>query len=302
MNAGERGPAMPPGEGQSRWGSGPGGCPDRILRLRFRLVRAWETHTSLKRKRRTSLPGPILGGLLLVLAGGCAADRPQLERALLADRNPAAHGEDTDRHYRVRCPDVLEIEVAGAPDWSGPRRVGADGRIGLAGGKRLRVDGQTLPAIAAATASVAHVDPQRVRVRVAEFNSQQVYLFGEVSGMQRALPYRGPETVLDLLQRAGGITPGAALTDVQVVRAHVADGTTPEVFHIDLEAIVRKKDQHTNIHLEPFDQVYIGQSRRSGLCPCVPPWLRPTYEALCGLRRPADAPAGTPVEDLVRTQ
>ncbi len=263
MNPRERGATMPPGKGQSRWGAG-------------------------------------LGGLLLALAAGCATDRSQLERALLEDRNPAAHGEDTDRHYRVRCPDVLEIAVAGAPDWSGPRRVGADGRIVLAAGRRLRVDGQTLPTIAAEVASVARVDPQRVQVRVAEFNSQQVYLFGEVSGMQRALPYRGPETILDLLQRAGGITPGAALGDVQVVRAHVADGSTPEVFHIDLEAIVRKQDQRTNIRLEPFDQVYIGQSRRSGLRPCVPPWLRPTYEALCGLRRPAGTATGEPAENLVR--
>lgn len=254
MNSGERGPAMRPGKTQKRWGSGL--------------------------------------GLLLALAAGCATDRPQLERDLLTDRNPAAHGEDADRQYRVRCPDVVEFEVAGSRDWSGPRRVGADGRIALVGGKRLRVDGLTPPKIAAAVAGFAHVGPEAVRVRVLEFNSQQIYLFGEVSGLQRALPYRGPETILDLLQRAGCITPGAALANVQVVRAHVADGTTPEVFHIDLEAIVRKKDQHTNIRLEPFDQIYVGQSRRSGLCPCVPPWLRPTYEALCGLRRPGYRPAG----------
>jgi protein involved in polysaccharide export with SLBB domain len=239
---------MPPGKGRSRWKLGP-------------------------------------RGLLLVLAAGCTTGRPQLERALLADRTPAAHGDDADRLYRVHCPDVLELDVAGAPDWSGLRRIGADGRIALPGGKRLRVDGQPLPRVAATVAALARVSPERVQIRVLEFNSQQIYLFGEVSGMQRALPYRGPETVLDLLQRAGGITPGAALGDVRVIRTHVADGTTPEVFRIDLEAIVRKKDQHTNIRLEPFDQVYIGQSRRSGLCPCIPPWLRPTYETLCGLRR-----------------
>jgi protein involved in polysaccharide export with SLBB domain len=255
---------MPPGKGRSRWGIG-------------------------------------LVGLFLPLVIGCAASRPQLERALLADRTPAAHGDDADRLYRVHCPDVLELDVAGVPAWSGPRPVGADGRIDLAGGKRLRVDGRTLPKIAADVAVLARVPPERVQVRVVEFNSQQVYLFGEVSGMQRALPYRGPETVLDLLQRAGGITPGAALSDVRVVRAHVADGTTPEVFHIDLEAIVRKKDQHTNIRLEPFDQVYVGQSRRSGLCPCIPPWLRPAYETLCGLRRsPAGAARDSPADGLAQ--
>jgi protein involved in polysaccharide export with SLBB domain len=126
-------------------------------------------------------------------------------------------------------------------------------------------------------------------VSVAAYRSQQVYLIGAVSGEQRAAPYQGPETVLDLLQRVGGLSAGAAPGDVQIVRAHVADGGAPEVFTVDLEAIVRKKNQETNIRLEPFDQVYIGESRSCRLSSCVPPWLRPLYETLCGMRpnRPA---------------
>jgi hypothetical protein len=122
---------------------------------------------------------------------------------------------------------------------------------------------------------------------VAAYRSEQVFLFGEVSGAQRAVPYQGPETVLDLLQRVGGLGAGAAPGDVQVVRAHVADGGRPEVFQVDLEAILRKKDQETNVRLEPFDQVYVGSSRPCRLSSCVPPWLRPLYESVCGLRRPA---------------
>jgi protein involved in polysaccharide export with SLBB domain len=232
-----------------------------------------------------------LAGSVLGLAAGCAAGRPELEQALLADRTPAAHGGDAPTHYRVRCPDVLDVRLARAPDWTGLRRVSADGRIELGDGTRLRVDGLTAEEVGRAVAARAGVPAGRVRVRLAEFNSQQVYLFGEVSGLQRALPYRGPETVLDLLQRAGGVTPGAALGDVQVVRAHVAEGKTPEVFRVDLEAIVVKKDQHTNVLLEPFDQVYVGENRRSRLSPCFPPWLRPTYEAACGMRRTPAAPA-----------
>jgi protein involved in polysaccharide export with SLBB domain len=125
-----------------------------------------------------------------------------------------------------------------------------------------------------------------VRVRVAEFNSQQLYLFGEVAGLQRAVAYQGPETVLDLLQRVGGITPGASLGDIEVVRTHVADGKAPEVFHVDLAAIVLKHDQHSNPRLEPFDQVYVGQSRRSSLTCSLPPWVRPVYKRVCGMSRP----------------
>jgi protein involved in polysaccharide export with SLBB domain len=228
---------------------------------------------------------PWLLGPLVALAAGCAAHHSQLEQALLADRNPAAHSQGASAEYRVHCPDVLEVRVAGSGGPSRRCRIGADGRIDLGDAGRLRVDSQTTPQVAAAAAELLDVSAGRVEVRVAEFSSQQVYVFGEVTGQQRALPYRGPETVLDLLQRAGGLTPGAAPSDVEVVRPHVADGKTPEVFHVSLDAILHQNDQHSNVRLEPFDQVYIGQSSPSRLRPCVPPWLRPLYEALCGMRR-----------------
>jgi protein involved in polysaccharide export with SLBB domain len=128
------------------------------------------------------------------------------------------------------------------------------------------------------------VAPEHVHVEVAEYKSQHLYVFGEVAGLQRAVPYRGPETVLDLLHRVGGLTPGAALRDIQVIRPHVADGKRPEIFRIDLPAIVLRHDPETNVILEPFDQIYIGQSRRSCLCDCLPPWLRPAYQRACGLK------------------
>src|SRR5262249_10600175 len=77
---------------------------------------------------------------------------------------------------------------------------------------------------------------------------------------------------------------------IQVVRAHVADGKPPEVFDVDLEAIMDKNDQETNIKLQPFDQVYVGQSNSLRIKKCLPPWLRPLYGRIFGLTRPGDAP------------
>jgi protein involved in polysaccharide export with SLBB domain len=208
---------------------------------------------------------------------------------LLADRNPAAQGPDALAGYVVHCPDVLEVTVDGRPGWSGQRPIGADGRITLGDGVAPRIEGHTPPEIVRVVAERAGVSPGRVHVGVAAFKSQQLYVFGEVAGLQRAVPYRGPETVVELLQRVGGITPSAAVGDVQIVRAHVADGTAPEVFPVDLAAILLKKDQQTNVRLEPFDQIYVGQTRGGALSCCVPPWLRPLVEALCGMRRPTPA-------------
>jgi protein involved in polysaccharide export with SLBB domain len=223
---------------------------------------------------------PALG--LLVLSG-CADGR--IERALLADRNPAAHGHDLAALYTVHCPDVLELRIANKPHWSGQQTVGPDGRIVLGEAGPLRVDGLSAPEIARRVAEKARLPWERVDVVVVGYNSQQLYLYGAIPGEEHAVPYRGPETVLDLLQRAGGLTPGSAPADVQIVRAHVADGKPPEVFHVDLRAILFKHDQQSNVRLQPFDQIHIGRNRRSCLESCFPPWLHPTYERLCGLRR-----------------
>jgi protein involved in polysaccharide export with SLBB domain len=223
--------------------------------------------------------GPVLG-----LLAGCATGQSRLEQSLLADRNPAAHCTDPARQYQVHCPDVLEIAVAGGANY-GSCPVAPDGRITLAGDVSPWVDGLTIPEIALTVAKQLGTTPGQVQVRVAEFNSQQLFLHGEVNGKERTVAYQGPETVLDLLQRVGGLTPGASVENVQIVRPHVADGKPPEVFPIDLNAIILKQDQQTNVRVEPFDQIYVGQNRRSSLCPCFPPWLRPFYESLCGMKR-----------------
>jgi protein involved in polysaccharide export with SLBB domain len=218
--------------------------------------------------------------MALGLSAGCAADRTRLEHALLSDRDPAAHGAGLEDRYVVHCPDSLKLD----PGDGASCVIAADGRISLPDGSRLHVDGLSTGQIAQAAAARMGLPAEQVRVQVVGYNSQQIYLFGEVAGRERAVPYEGPETVLDLLQRAGGVAPGAAVRDVQVVRSHVADGSSPELFQVDLEAILMKHDQKTNLRLEPFDQIYIGQLRRSSLKACFPPWIQPLYEKVCGIR------------------
>lgn len=208
-----------------------------------------------------------------------------MDQAVKADPGGPARNEGVAGQYLVRCPDVLEVAVAGRPDLTGRIAVAADGRLDLEAAGRPRVEGLTVAEVARAVADAAAMPPTAVRARVVEYNSQQVYLFGEVFGLHRAVPYQGPETVLDLLQRVGGVTPGAAEGDIHVIRSHVADGHDPQVFHIDLRAITDQKDARSNVRLQPFDQVYVGQARRAVLDRCMPPWLRPAYQTLAGLRR-----------------
>lgn len=211
---------------------------------------------------------------LLALLSGCVTNRGQIEQAIRARRLPPTHLLQLAAAYRARCPDVIQVDIAGLPQYSGAKPIAPDGRIDLGKGGRPQVESETAPEIVRTVAELVGVPPQRVRVAVAEYNSQYLYLFGPVGGSQRAVPYRGPETVLDLLHRTGGISGSAALHDITILRPHVAEGKRPEVFHIDLAAIVLRNDAETNILLEPFDQVHIGQSRRSCFHDCLPPWLR----------------------------
>jgi protein involved in polysaccharide export with SLBB domain len=224
-------------------------------------------------------------GAALVFLAGCCTDQARLSQALLSDCDPAAHGDEPSQHYQVHCPDVIEVIVEGVTPAIVSTAVAPDGRVALGEEECIRVDGLTPPEIACTVARHYGVGPGQVYVRVAAYNSQQLFLYGQLNGGEHAVAYQGPETVLDVLQRTGGLSPGALVDDVQVVRSHVAEGKPPEVFHVDLAAIVNGHDQQTNVPLEPFDQIYVGQSRRSKLCPCLPPWLRPLYETLSGMKR-----------------
>jgi protein involved in polysaccharide export with SLBB domain len=219
------------------------------------------------------------GALLL---GGCQAMAPAVGRQLMADRGPTLRNEGVAERYAVLCPDVLDIVIRTRPELSGLHPVGVDGRIDLEPAGRPCVEGQNVDEIAQEIADLTGLASPQVKVRVASYRSDCLFLFGEVMGSQRAVPYQGQETVLDLLQRTGGITAGAAPDNVYVVRPHVLDGQRPEVFHVDLRAIVLKHDDRTNLRLEPFDQVHVGETRQAGIGRCVPPWLRPLYKRLCG--------------------
>lgn len=215
------------------------------------------------------------------LVAGCAGGPTLHDQALLADKElPAAQ---VGPPYTVACPDVLDVTVDGRPDLSGPQEVGPDGCIQFGPVGRVRVEGLTTVAAARVLAEAAGISD--VRVGVAAYRSQQIQLTGQVVGGPRVVPYQGPETVLALLRRVGGLTPGAALGEVYLVRSRVAEGKQPEVHRIDLPAILLKQDQTTNLLVQPFDHVFVGETRQSCLARCLPPCVRPVYEAVCKLNR-----------------
>lgn len=242
--------------------------------------------------------------MLLLLLSGCAVNRAGMDRALLTENGPAGRKNGVTEQYTLRSPDALRVTVPNRPELTGVRPLGADGRIDMGELGRLRVEGRTLSETTRLVAAVAGEFPDRVHIDITQYNSQQVYLFGPGIVPQRSVAYLGQETVVDLLQRVGGIQPGAAPNHVYVVRPHVPDGKSPEVFHVDLRAVLTKHDPKTNVRLQPFDEIHVGETRQASLEKYIPPLFRPLYESMCGLSRkfgdkamsgelgPPEAPAG----------
>jgi protein involved in polysaccharide export with SLBB domain len=208
---------------------------------------------------------------------GCAPERSQVDQHIMAEPLAAARNQGVPESYQVLHPDLLELNFREHPDLQGQYEVDIDGRIDLKHYGRVRVEGRTAPQISQLLAEETGSARESVVVRVAAFRSQHLLLFGQVLGSQRRIPYQGPETVLDVLQRAGGITWEAAPDKVYVVRTHVADDRRAEIFHVDLEKIVMKRDHRTNIRVMPFDQLYVGETQQARVEKSIPSWLRPMY-------------------------
>lgn len=224
---------------------------------------------------------------LCLLLAGCAGPRGELRRALRSDFAAPTNARDLAAGYRVYPPDVLDVRVAGRPDCCGRRPVRLDGSVQVAAGVAARVEGLSAPQVASRLARQLRVDESRVTVGVAEHNSQAVYLFGETGGGPQVVPYRGPETVVELFRRLPGADRLGELGEVHVVRSHVADGKPPEVFHVDLPAILRRREMQTNVRLEPGDRISVGQSKRSRMREWLPPWVRRALGLRTEARRPA---------------
>jgi protein involved in polysaccharide export with SLBB domain len=198
---------------------------------------------------------------------------------------PPDHPINPDDVYTLACPDVIEVVFVNQQQLGPLVRMGPDGCIDLGRLGRLRVEGDTADQTAERIAELAHVPPSRVLVRVAEYNSRQVFLYGPVTGEPRAVDFRGPETVIDLLKRTGGLTSDASTDEIYVLRAQLGEAIPTEVLTVDLEAIARN-DQRTNIHVQPLDSIYVREKQRSLVARTVPALIKPIYESIADLIPP----------------
>jgi protein involved in polysaccharide export with SLBB domain len=222
--------------------------------------------------------------LFLLLLNGCVSTsrREEVAKALgSAAVAPATRSESVAESYRLACPDVVEIAVAGSPQASGHFVLNAEGRIALESMLNPRVEGETAASLAKRIAVEFGLSEDQVTCRVVRHESRVLFVHGPVTDGDRAVPYRGTENVVSLLRRCGGLAPAADVRDVHLVRANIASGGRPQVFTIDLEAILLRGDPTTNVLVQPFDDIYIGARPRAMIGDVMPDLLRPLYRGFC---------------------
>jgi protein involved in polysaccharide export with SLBB domain len=247
---------------------------DRVQRSsRFAGFRKLSGFLHMTQPAYPLLFGRLLG-LGLCLVAGCADHCARVRQELMSDRAVPAGERTASQPYRIGFPDVLEVMVEGRPELSGTFDVQANGCIdlGLMGG--ARVEGRSTQEIEDAIARAGRLRPERVRVGVARYKSQHVYLVGEVRGQQRAVSYQGPETVVELLRRAGGLTPESSPTEITVLRYSDLADDEPEIIRVDLREVLLEGNPRTNVVVQPYDQIRIPENSRSRLAKCMHPWLR----------------------------
>jgi protein involved in polysaccharide export with SLBB domain len=233
-----------------------------------------------------SLRVGLLGLVALAGGGGCATCPAKVSAALRTP--PAGRHEAVVRQYTVSCPDVLRVQAPGHPPLV--LTVEPDGCITVPAVGRIRVDGSTPADIATLLSRAAGRPGTDFAVDVVEHASRHILIFGPGEGVQHMAAYVGPESVTDFLRRNGGLPVGAAFHTVHVVRPHVANGQRPELYAVDLEAILMKNNPETDVILRPYDQVYIGQTKGASLARHMPPWVRKLFPDMSALDEAPEKP------------
>jgi polysaccharide export outer membrane protein len=164
--------------------------------------------------------------------------------------------EKISPNYRVGPQDVIEITVFGHPEFTRSVRISEEGKIPFAFLDEIEINGLTRleieHKIKEAVDEILLVDAQ-VIVSIKEFHSQKVSLFGAV-GTQGQYELDGPETLLSLLSKAGGINESAG--EYIIVIRQLPDKTTRSL-KISIHDLMMNGDPTLDIPLQTNDKINV---------------------------------------------
>jgi polysaccharide export outer membrane protein len=190
---------------------------------------------------------------MIVTTASCATKelRVQEFRVSADIPNPAKPPEE---FYVIGAGDTLAINIWKEPSLSGPVKVRPDGYVTLPLINEVQVVGLTtaqLRKVLEEKYKEFTVDPF-ITIRVEGIASSEVFLVGQVV-RPGAYTLAGTDTILQLLTRAGGLSPFAGRDNIRIVRR---EATKITEYIVDYDAII-KGDLKQDILLRPGDRIIV---------------------------------------------
>ncbi len=203
----------------------------------------------------------LLGCLLLAAcprtappgtSGRAAGTPPSAEDETATPVAPPSSGEGV-----LGATDVIEVRVFREVDLSGEYEVEADGSINFPLVGSVAVAG--LSPTEASTAIEAKLEEGFLRdasvtIRVLEYNSRQIHVFGEVQ-QPGSYPYADGMSIIQAIALAGGLTENHAANRTTVTRTEGGDQVVVQVPFGDIS-----QGRAVNVPLHPEDVVVVPRS------------------------------------------
>ncbi|MGB5107309.1 MAG: polysaccharide biosynthesis/export family protein [Candidatus Zixiibacteriota bacterium] len=161
--------------------------------------------------------------------------------------------------YVIGIDDVLQVSFWQAPTLDQSVTVNADGKITLTVIGEITAAGLTTAQLSrkiVEQVSRFNRDISQATVTVTEFNSQTVFVEGEVVSPGRYAREVIPD-IWTIIKEMGGITPAGDLTQVRLVRGGAVDPGT--VLTVDVLAAVRARDFTKLPQVHPRDIIRVPQ-------------------------------------------
>lgn len=199
-------------------------------------------------------------GSVILLQSGCAVKNSRLEakRGVIEGilrEDHTYHPKLLPEEYVIEESDSIEISVLGNAELTKTATVRPDGVITYDLIGTVPVAGKTVSQAEKYIEEklAEYVKDAKVSIQVTSFTSKNIYVFGRVNS-QGPQPFTGKNTVLDVISKAGGVSRGASIQNILVVRQ---DPVNPRIIPVNFKALATKGLATEDLRLKPNDIVLV---------------------------------------------